>query len=100
MSTENAIALDVPISVAKQHVSCDLENEVVVLSLDDGVYYSLNPVATRIWELMQEPTTILAIRDRLLEEYEGVDPELCTREILTLLEQLREWDLIQIGDGA
>ena len=38
-----------------------LEGEAVILSLHDGIYYGLNSVGLRIWELIQQPRSLGSI---------------------------------------
>jgi len=82
---------------AKDQVSTDLAGEAVILSLESGVYYSLDAVGARIWSLIEEPRTLNEIRDAILEEYE-VEPDRCERDIVALLEQLADAGLIEIRD--
>jgi hypothetical protein len=79
---------------ARDQVSSDLGNEVAILDLKAGVYYGLDDVAARIWNLIREPRTVNEIRDILLEEYE-VEPERCERDLLALLERLAAEGLIE-----
>lgn len=71
--------------------------ELVILNLRDGVYYSLDDVGTRIWQLIQEPRTVLAIRDAVVEEYD-VDPARCERDIRQLVGALAAKGLIEIRE--
>lgn len=91
------LPLTATVRATREQVSCDLAEEIVVLSLADGAYYGLNPVAARIWELIQEPRSIRDIRDRLLEEY-AVEPDRCTRDLEEVLELLLEWKLAEVRD--
>ena len=97
------VNLDAPMSLASHVVavsglvSCDLAGETVILSLDTGKYYGLDSVGVRIWALLQEPTSIDAIRTALLEEYD-VEPEVCTRDLLALLHNLAANKLITIKE--
>ncbi|MGH7443664.1 MAG: PqqD family protein [Longimicrobiales bacterium] len=93
------ISLDAVVTVVPEQVSCDVHDEVVVLNIRDGVYYGLNPVAARVWLLLQQPRAVVAIRDLLLDEFE-VSSEECTSNLLDLLNQLREWELIEARNGA
>ena len=77
-------------------VACEVADEVVILSLRTGEYHGLNPVAASLWALIQEPTSVGELRDSLLQEFEGVAPETCEREILGALSRLRELGLIQV----
>lgn len=99
MSLGGPISLDDTIVAIRDQVSCDLADEAVVLSLKDGVYYGLNPVAARVWELIQEPRSLREIRDRLLEEFD-VEDGACTQDLLALLVQLREWNLVELRNGS
>ena len=84
---------------AKEQVSCNLAEETVILNLKAGVYYGLNPVGARIWNLIQEPRTVHEIRDAILEEYD-VDPDRCERDLLVLLRDLAAKELIRTKDEA
>jgi len=84
---------------AKDQVSSDLGEEVVILDLKQGVYYGLDAVGARIWDLIQEPKAVNEIRDVLLDEYE-VEPERCERDLLTLLEELVAENLVEARDGT
>lgn len=57
-------------------------------------YYGLNRVGARIWELVQDPRSIGAIRDAIVAEYE-VEPDRCERDVLELLGRLSEAGLIE-----
>ena len=92
------ISLDATVVVAPEQISCELQDEAVILSLSGGVYYGLNSVGSRVWELLQQPRSVRSIRDILLEEYD-VNEDLCTQELVDLLEQLREWRLLRLDNG-
>lgn len=82
---------------AKEQVSCSLADEAVILNLKAGVYYGLNPVAARIWSLIQEPRSVREVRDTLVEEY-NVDPDRAEGDLLVLLQDLAARDLIKVKD--
>ncbi len=68
-------------------VSADLAGEAVVLNLQSGVYYGLNEVGARIWELIQQPTSVVMLCETLLAEYE-VEPERCQQDLLQICQDL------------
>ena len=80
-----------------KQVSCEVDNEVVILHLTNGIYYGLNQVGARIWSLVQQPITIRQILEVLLAEYE-VEPEVCQRDLLGVLGELANHGLIEIQD--
>jgi hypothetical protein len=86
-------------SASKDQISCNLEGEAVILNLSRGIYFGLNPVGARIWELLQQPRTIPDIRDTLLAEFE-VDSGRCEQDIRALLDQLASKGLVQTSMAA
>jgi hypothetical protein len=75
--------------------SCEVAGEVVILDLDEGLYFGLNPVGVRIWELLKEPKSVEQIQATLLEEYD-VEAVVCHRELLSLLDQLAAHGLVEV----
>lgn len=69
------------------HLSCDLAGEAVILDLATGIYYGLNAVGARVWELLQQPRTLEEVRSVLESEYE-VDPARCGRDLEELIDDL------------
>ncbi len=82
-----------------EQVSCPLGEESAILNLKNSVYYGMNPVGARVWNLVQQPKSVSQLRDTLLEEYE-VDATRCERDLLDLLEQMRVEGLIEIRKAA
>ncbi len=82
----------------KDQVSSDLQGEVAILDLKGGVYYGLDTVGARIWNLIQEPKTVDEIRDALLQEYD-VEPERLERDVLALLQSLADEGLVEVEDA-
>jgi hypothetical protein len=80
---------------AKDQVSCDLAGEAAILNIKSGVYYGLDPVGARIWNLMQEPREVAQIQNAITNEYD-VDPEQCSRDVFALLEKLLAEGLIEV----
>lgn len=93
------LAQEAVIVAAREQISCDLSGEAVILQLQTGVYYGLNPVGARIWELVQQPKTISQIRDALAAEY-AVDPQTCERDVRRLVEDMAARKLVEIHAAA
>lgn len=96
-SPKHTVSTGSIIIAAKDQVSTDLDGETVILNLESGTYYSLDPVGTRIWSLIQESKTVGEIRDTILEEYE-VEPDRCEQDIIALIEQLVDTGLVEVRD--
>ncbi|HTC63024.1 MAG TPA: PqqD family peptide modification chaperone [Candidatus Saccharimonadales bacterium] len=84
---------------AKDQVSCDLAGEAAILNIKSGVYYGLDQVGARIWNLMQEPREVLEIQNAITGEYE-VEPEKCAQDLMVLLEKLLAEGLIEVKNGS
>ena len=89
------ITMQSVIRAVKDQVSCDLDGEAVILSLNNGIYYTLNPVGARIWTLIQEPRQAGAICDVITNEFD-VAPDRCAQDLLKLLGELEAEGLISI----
>lgn len=76
-----------------------IDYEVLALDETSGQCYSLNEVAGQLWQWMEAPQPIAELCARLQEEYE-VEPERCGREVLAVLEGLREVGLVEIEADA
>jgi hypothetical protein len=93
------LSLDTVVIAAKDQASCRLEDEVAIVQLKAGVYYGLDPVGARIWELIATPRSLRTVRDVLLAEYE-VDAERCGSDLLRLVHTMMEAGLVEISDGT
>lgn len=76
-------------------ISGRLHDELVMMDTDKGKYFALNPVATRIWDLLGQPLSIDELCDRLVDEYE-VEPEKCRSEVEKYLGQMENLGLVLI----
>jgi len=83
------------VAATSDQVSCPLGDESSILSLKNSVYYSLDPVGTRIWELLRESRSVHSILEILLQEYD-VEPERCERDLFAILEKLQQEGLIEV----
>jgi len=73
-----------------------LDDEVLLLDLDSEHYFGLGGVGSRIWELLDETSDLGSIHARLVAEFE-VAPETVERDLLTLVNALRERKLVQLA---
>lgn len=93
-ATANGLSLASRLRISNDVVFHDLDGEVVILNLETGVYFGLDPVGTRIWQLVREHGSLTKVRDALLEEYEVTEAR-CTHDLLELAARLREKGLVE-----
>lgn len=96
MSGSPSLSLSATVLASEQQISCDVADEVVLLSVQNGQYFGLNPVAASIWRLIQMPRTLAEVRDGLLNEYADVSPETCSREVLAFATNMLALGLIEL----
>ncbi len=75
-------------------ISGRLHDEMVMMDMAQGKYFSLNPVATRIWDLMDGPVTFEWLCGQLQKEYD-VDNEKCLEEVSAYLEEMLRLGLVK-----
>ena len=81
------------ITVSSEVVARGVGKDLVLLHLESGTYFGLDPVGARVWELIGEDKTLAEIYEVLLKEYD-VPREDLERDTINLLEDLLAQDLI------
>jgi hypothetical protein len=71
-------------------------DETVLLNLASGVYFGLNTVGARIWQLLSEGKTLVDVCSALSEEYDVRLAEL-QADVLRLAEELDARHLISVA---
>ena len=67
----------------------------VLLHMEDEVYFGLNAVGTRIWQLLaSECTELEDLCVRLAQGYPEVDPAVLRADVVELLGQLEQSQLV------
>jgi hypothetical protein len=72
-----------------------LEGEAVIVHLASGMYYGLDPVGTRLWQLIDAHGQLQPVFDAALEEFE-VEPERLQRDLLQLVSELASRQLVVV----
>jgi len=96
---ETPLSTQSVVTASPEQVSCPLGDEAAILNMKNAVYYGLEAVGARIWDLLQKPRRVSEIRDTLLAEYE-VEAERCEHDLLILLEKMRSEGLVVVVQGA
>jgi hypothetical protein len=81
----------------EQVVSSTVENALVMMDVEQGHYFSLDPIGAEIWERLAEPARVTELCAELMQRY-AVSSEDCERDVLRLLEELADADLIRTVD--
>lgn len=83
------------VSQSQDQVAKKLDEATIIMSIEEGKYFNLNRVASRVWEMIEEPKTLEQIADQLLSEYE-ISPEDCIRDVSELISELKDLGLVVV----
>jgi hypothetical protein len=76
---------DACFKIPEQVVTRQVGDETVILNLESGTYFGLDPVGSRFLELLVAEGAFAAVIDRMLEEFDVTEAQL-------------EADLLQLAD--
>jgi hypothetical protein len=98
MTDSSSLDLQAIVARAPDQVSGELDGRVVLLSIENGEYYHMNEVGSRIWALLERPAPVIELVERLVGEFD-VERAVCERETLAFLAQLRKDGLLRVAPG-
>ena len=76
-------------------VFTDLDDTIVMMNVDEGQYYELDPIAAKIWTLIEAPRAVDDICNALAGEYD-VDPDTCRQDTLEFLQTASENGIVRM----
>ena len=89
------ISIDAAVRVADDAVFRELDGEAVVLNLQSGIYFGLDAVGTRIWQLCQEHGSLRSVWAALQDEFDA-SPDDLRSDLLAFVAELAEKELITV----
>ena len=93
-ATPASVTLDSILVHSSDVLFQEVGGEAVLLDLASETYFGLNPVGTRIWQLLGDGRALQSVRDTLVAEYDA-PPEQIEHDLLTLAAQLRDAGLLK-----
>ena len=93
-SEQGSLSFAAVVSASPNQVHARVGDDLVILDLDSSMYYSLDPVGARVFELAQEPTSLRAIVDTIVAEFE-VDEPTARTDVLALIDTLIAQKLVE-----
>lgn len=75
----------------------EVDNEIVMLSVDTSEYYGLNEVGSVIWSILEKPKSLYEIIDYLVLKYD-VERSVCELEIMPFIDNLLESGVIHSSE--
>jgi hypothetical protein len=95
MDGGNAIDMDSRIVRSSDIVFNEMDGETIMMSIENGEYYGINSIGSRIWKLLETPRTVSDLCETLQPDFD-VTPEQCARDVLFFLNRMAEKEVIRI----
>lgn len=73
----------------------EVGGDAVLLDLASENYFGLNPVGTRVWQLLCDDSSLQRVFDALLAEY-PIDPERLREDLLAVVTELAQARLVRV----
>jgi len=92
----SSIQLHSTVTRSPEPVSSEIDDDLVILSVERGRYYGTEVVGQRIWTLLAAPICVDNLCDALMAEFK-VERAICEQEVLAFLSQLQAEGLIEVA---
>jgi hypothetical protein len=91
------VTLDSFVKIADDVIFQELEGEAVILNMRSEIYFGLDAMGTRIWELLKAHGRLRIVSERLLDEYEVGEEEL-RNHLCEFINKLHTKDLVEVDE--
>jgi hypothetical protein len=91
------MTVDSIVKIADDVIFQELEGEAVLLKLQSEIYFGLDTMGTRIWQLLKAHGQIRIVSERLLDEYE-VEEEQLRHHLCEFIDRLHTKGLVEIEE--
>ena len=75
-------------------VHADMDDEIVMMSIEKGEYFGIDAIGSRIWEMLEGEKSIGEICAGLCASYD-VDESVCRQDVIRFLENMHERNIIE-----
>lgn len=90
-----AVTLHSQVVRSEDFITSTIDNDLVMMSLEKGAYYSLDTIGSHIWENIAEPITVDTLCQKLMGHFE-VDAGQCQTDVLDFLNDLLKEDMVHV----
>lgn len=81
-------------TITENNIDSKIQDELVMVNVSLGKYFSLNEVASIIWELLKKSVSIEEIVADLLTQFD-IDRETCEKEVSSFVNELISLKLVK-----
>lgn len=76
-------------------VGANIDGDIVMMGVDQGQYYGITGVGSRVWELLEEPISIDSITEIICSEYD-TEKATCHDDMSKFINDLINIDLVEV----
>jgi hypothetical protein len=99
MALGKTLTLETVVQRNSDVIAAEAGSDLIMVSIENGLYYGVSDVAREIWELIERPQRISDIVEQLMGVYE-IDRSSCEEDTLSFLDGLRAEGLLEVRDGV
>jgi hypothetical protein len=85
--------MDIVLTRSDEYLHHEVDNEIVMMNINSGLYISLNETGKSIWLILEEPKSLDEIMENLAVEY-NVTAEQLKKDTVPFIEKLVEKKII------
>lgn len=85
-------------SAEAEVVACDLETGAALLDLRSSTYFSLNPVASIVWQTLATPVSAERLVEEVIKRFDAPTATVAS-DVDALLDEMSRLKLISTHDG-
>ena len=86
--------MEIKWQISQEVLSSKIDEEVILMSIEADSYFGLDPVGSRIWEIIsKQPASINELVTIMMEEYE-VDEATCLHDVQAFVDDMSGRKLI------
>ena len=89
------VSLDVVVCRHPDQVAADMDGEVMMMNIDTGKYFALNEVASFIWTVLAQPSSLRQICESVQAEFEVTSDD-CERDTKVFVQTMIRDGLLQM----
>jgi hypothetical protein len=89
----NEISLESTVVRSDGVIAGQVDKELVMMSVDRGLYYGLDAIGADIWQRLAQPLRVADLCAQLVQEYEVEEAE-CAADVLAMLNDMATDGLI------
>ena len=95
-ASPHRVTLDDQVQCSGEVLVQEVGGEAVLLDLASERYFGLDPIGTRIWQLLADAPALAQVHATLCGEFDA-EPNRIETDLLALVRQLADAGLVEIG---